>query len=466
MITGDRGVGGKRLAGIVSAIALATYSSHLTLASATQPNVPTGTSPSRVAGETTQETQEERAVQVVDPDAPPRTRITLAPLLTFGGKLELEYRLEQNFDLNDARDDDLSTLKPELSLAFSFDPTEDFKTYLNVKLSKQFPFEDERGTEDRDTKLELAQAFVSLRELVQGLSLQVGRQRFKDDREWLYDEELDGVRVVYRWSDFSLDLSASRKGIVDRDLLNSDSKERIDNYVLSGRYAPSKQLEVGAYSLARHDHSASRQRPIFFGLYASGEMIRNLDYWLELAHVRGRSGSKKIRGTGVDVGSTYQFPLPMKPSLIVSYAFGTGDPNPNDRADKNFRQTGLQDNSDKLTGVTRVKYYGELFDPELSNLSIFTGGFGIRPAKKTSLELLYHYYLQDEASTKIRDSQLDIKPTGLSRRLGNEIDLIAGYRRIHDVDVELKLGYFIPGKAFPAGADNSFFAKFKVQLNF
>ncbi|HSX81117.1 MAG TPA: hypothetical protein VLQ80_21430 [Candidatus Saccharimonadia bacterium] len=28
----------------------------------------------------------------------------------------------------------------------------------------------------------------------------IGRQKFDDDREWLFDEDLDGVRVWYRWS--------------------------------------------------------------------------------------------------------------------------------------------------------------------------------------------------------------------------------------------------------------------------
>jgi hypothetical protein len=38
---------------------------------------------------------------------------------------------------------------------------------------------------------------------------------------------------------------------------------------------------------------------------------------------------------------------------------------------------------------------GERLDPELSNLLIFTGGIGIRPTRRSSIDLVYHHYLQD-----------------------------------------------------------------------
>ena len=116
--------------------------------------------------------------------------------------------------------------------------------------------------------------------------------------------------------------------------------------------------------------------------------------------MRGREGSKKIRGIGFDLGATYQFDLPLKPSVAVGYAFGTGTADPKGLVDKSFRQTGLQENEDRFHGVTSFKYYGELFDPELSNLMIFTGGIGIRPTRNSSIDLVYHYYII--ASTRPR----------------------------------------------------------------
>lgn len=208
---GDIGIGEKRRVGIVLAIALVISTSPLTWVSA-------------------------QVVPAFDPGAPPETRIRLAPFLTFGARVELEYELEKNFDLKDARDDDVSTLEPRLSLAFSFDPNKHFQAFLNLELSKEFTLEEEGKGKKRPTKLVLSQAFISLKEVMDGLSLQIGRQRFKDDREWLYDERLDAVRAFYRVSNLSLELSVSRKGVVDRDLFNHERKERINNYLLYGRY--------------------------------------------------------------------------------------------------------------------------------------------------------------------------------------------------------------------------------------
>jgi len=54
--------------------------------------------------------------EVFDPDAPPETRIKIAPYLTFGAQIEVESELERNIDLDGERDEDLSAIAPELSM--------------------------------------------------------------------------------------------------------------------------------------------------------------------------------------------------------------------------------------------------------------------------------------------------------------------------------------------------------------
>jgi alginate production protein len=400
-----------------------------------------------------------------DPEAPPETRIRLAPFLTFGAQLELEYEFARNLDLHDAEDDDLSLLTPEIELAFSFDPSPRLQAFVNLELSQEFALAQPQQ-EERRLRLGFKEAFLFFKDLADGrLALQIGRQRFNDDREWLYDEELDALRLFSRLADLELQLSVSRNGLFRKDFLDEESKERINNYLLYGRYRLGEEVALAAYVFLRDDRSPERERPIFFGLHSSGDLSDNLEYWLELAHVRGRDGSRKIRGWGLDVGLTYAFDLPLRPSVTIASAFGSGDGDPSDRVDRGFRQTNLQENEARFNGVTRFKYYGELLDPELSNLAIFTGGIGIRPTRRSSIDLVYHYYLQDKASTTIRDSQLDADPSGLSKQLGSEIDLVVGYEERKEVDVKLVLGYFIPGKAFPK-ADGSFFVNFEIEWEF
>ncbi len=391
-----------------------------------------------------------------DLDAPPRTANRLAPFVTFGGKLKLEYELDKNFDLDDARGDGRSTIEPKLSVAVSVDPNSTFQAFLNLELFRKFALEEEGKKRARRTELELKEAFIAFKELGDGLSFRVGRQRFVDDRQWLYDEELDAARAFYRVARLSLQASASRKDLVDRDLLNGESRERINNYLLYGRYALGTGIDIAGYGLVRDDRSAAREDLAFIGLHSSGEIVDNLDHWLELAYARGREGSKRTRGIGADAGATYGFDTLLRPSVTIAYAFGDGG----------FRQTGLQDNSGRFKGVVNFKYYGELLDPELSNLSIFTGGVGVRPTRRSSIDLVYHYYLQDDASTRIRDSEITARPAGRSKRLGSEADLILGYRELRNVTAKLALAYFIPGNAFPAGTDSGFLANIELQISF
>ena len=405
-----------------------------------------------------------------DPDAPPETTIPLAPFITFGGNVAFQYELEKNFDLDDFQADTLSIFQPELSLAFSFDPNERFQAFLNVELAEELELA--RGARNtRRVKLEIKEAFLLFKKLADGrLFFQVGRQRFEDARQWLYDEELDAV--VGAWHpvpEFSLELSVSRLDLADRDPLNDERRERINNYIVYGRYVRGEETEIAVYAIARRDQSSARESPAFLGLQASGEMLDGLDSWLDLSYALGRSGSRQIRGFGVDVGSTYAFDLPLEPAISLGYAFGTGDGHPNNGVDTSFRQTGLQENEGEFNGDAGFKYYGELFDPELSNLSIVTGGVGIRPTEESSIDLVYHHYLQHKPSDGLRNARIDADPDGISRALGREMDLIIGFEgfeEIHPVELKLVFGYFIPGKAFPAGSDSSVLTNFEIQYSF
>ena len=128
----------------------------------------------------------------------------------------------------------------------------------------------------------------------------------------------------------------------------------------------------------------------------------------------------------------------MEPSITLGFACGSGDESLRDGKDGSIRQTGLQDNN----GITSFKYCGEVFEPELSNILIFTAGLGIKPTKNSSLGVVYHRYLQHEAEDDIRDSNLKLDPNGNSRELGDELDLIIGYRPTREIRIETVVGAF------------------------
>lgn len=410
------------------------------------------------------------SADVFDPDDPPETRYQLAPFLTFGAHLELTYDYRKNLALDDRRDNDAAMGAPELSLAFSFDPHPSFQAFLNVAVTRDivWKIEADRTKPSEDPELELKELFVWLRALPGGLSLQIGRQRFEDERQWLYDEELDAVRLRYQRAALAVELSLSQDGLVRKDLLSSARREHINNYVLYASYRPVEDFALDAYAIVRDDLSApDHHRPVFVGVRSRGEPIEDLDYWLELGYVAGREGSRKLSGWGIDLGATYEFQVAPKPALTLGFAFGSGDRSPADGTDRSFRQTGLQENESDFGGATDFKYYGEVLDPELSNLAILTAGVGIRPSDKFSVDLVYHYYLQHHAAATIRDAGIAAEPSGRSRRLGSAVDLILGLEEIYDrLEVKAVLGYFSPGSAFPERNGGAWVVRAEVQFRF
>jgi alginate production protein len=392
-----------------------------------------------------------------DPNEPPETKYQILPYLTFGSQIEFEYKLLRNIDLDSSTNEDLSTIEPAIILAFSFDPFSFLQAFVNFKIGGEFEIEDGRSKKDRAI-FEVEEAFLFFKDLFEDrFSFQIGRQQFDDERQWLYDAELDGARAFLLHWGIVAQLSVSRGGIVNRDLLRKDAGDKTNNYIAYLTYFFNEDTNLAAYFLARDDTTGENDSPIFFGVHSDGEVASDFDYWLELAYVTGKDGNNSISGLGFDLGSTYAFDVTLEPSITLGYAFGS----------REFRQTGLEGNEGDFNGVVDFLYYGELFEPELSNISIITAGTGINPTDETSIDLVYHYYFQTEASDELRDSNLDVEPNGIDKSLGNEIDLILGYEQKEEkLAIALSFGYFIPGSAFPDDAVNGFLTKLILAYEF
>ncbi len=399
----------------------------------------------------------------LDSDAPPSLRYSLTPWLRAGVDLEVDVEYEQDLDLDASVDDDLGSIEPILSLAFSFDDGGPLRAFIEFELKRRWLIDPPDGTRRPPTRLDLKTAYLYASTPGSPLAVEIGRQNFSDEREWLYDEDLDGVRVFWSGGRFALEGSVTRERLVDKDLLNAQSNERLNNYFLVGRYAVQEDLEASAYVLARDDREVRPEDLILFGVRSYGELASDLDHWLEAAIVRGKRRSRDIRGYGFDVGATYRIARTMRPSATLGLAFGSGDQNRRDGVDRDFRQSGLQDNNARFNGVTSFGYYGEVLDPELSNLYIATAAFGFRPTPRSSIDLVYHYYRQHHAEDDLRDTALEVDPNGDDPHLGQALDLVVGYREIEDMKLELILGAFFPGNAFARDADTAYFGAFEVK---
>jgi alginate production protein len=77
-------------------------------------------------------------------------------------------------------------------------------------------------------------------------------------------------------------------------------------------------------------------------------------------------------------------------------------------------------------GVNYFHYYGELLQPELSNMQIWTTAVGFRFWQSSSVEFVYHLYHQVHPAAFLRNARIDADPTGKRRAIGQEWDVVVG----------------------------------------
>ena len=97
---------------------------------------------------------------------------------------------------------------------------------------------------------------------------------------------------------------------------------------------------------------------------------------------------------------------------------------------------------------------------------MLTVGAGIRPTPDSSVDLVWHRYWQEQADDDFRDVAIDEEPDGDLRGIGQALDLVVGYRGANDVDMELVLGAFWPGRGFDPDADRALFLGYEVKVDF
>ena len=386
--------------------------------------------------------------------------IALSDKVRFTAMVETRYRSEDNYNLSDDDGENREDVAGSVRGRFVMEPigygisgqTEFRYTYLRRK--------DDHSQRFEDTDRRLGESFLFFDDpFGVDFDIQAGRMSFDDRREWIYDQNLDGVRFYWAIADWVAELSATTT-LTD----GKPRDENTNNYVA---YFTDIKRRFAAYVVHRDMDFTREEKATHIGVRAFGDWPERHNSWLEISHMRGSrdndSGTTKLRGWGLDVGSTRE--IAKHWFVTGSWAYGQGDDNNDDGRDENFRQTGLQDNNGKFAGITSFRYYGELLDPELANLHIATLGLGYRFADTTSVDLVGHYYRQDKAVRKLLDSDLDAKANGIDRELGWEVDAIVGWQPDPTWDFEFVLGWFNPGKAFEKG-DDAWVSKLQLRYRY
>lgn len=384
---------------------------------------------------------------------------------SYGSESDITYRRDR--DLDKRLKDNALILAPQINGYFIYRPNDRVEMMLEMFLEKEIAAHEEnivtlpggqkQAADNHRVSLAVDQAWIKFKGLGP-LDLTVGRRNFEDDRHWLYDTSLDIVAVKFKHADFNAELSYGRKDLVNLDLTKAAKPTRTDNAMAYLEYRGIEDIKLAGYAIRRDDRTGQEGKPLLLGLRAYGMPTDRFNFWSELAIQRGKDEDKKdMRGHAIDAGATYRFPdLPLHPSITLGYASASGDANPKDNKNTEFRQSGLQSNEFKMAGVSKFKYYGEVLDPELSNLQILTVGVGIRPITSVHVELVYHKYRANELADELRNWGLTAKMNqdpdrAPSKDVGHALDIVFGFRNLFGVrrlGLDLRAGFFFPGKAF------------------
>lgn len=382
--------------------------------------------------------------------------IRIAENLLFAGLIQGRWTGENNFNLNNERARDRQDLEGSARARLIYRPSNSFIGVAELRY-RGLDRDDDSDGQYYEDDLGLGETFAYwIDPFNKNLDLQLGRIDFDERREWLYDQNLDGLRLFHFnrlfVTEFSVSTTLSNGSPRDENATNTIL------YVSNG----DEDRHLAAYVIHRDFDSIEREKLTHFGLRAFGEWFPESEGWLEISRMNGKLGTVDTAGWAFDAGNTVVFDGGF--NLTLGYAWGQGDDSSTSEVE-NFRQTGLQDNNDKFAGVTSFRYYGELSDPELVNLKIMTAGIGFRFPQRISLDLVGHYYRQDELSRRWIESDIDKRPNGIEKELGWELDFILGWRTHPSWDLEVVGAWFRPGKAFD-DADDAFLGKLQLRYRF
>lgn len=368
------------------------------------------------------------------------------------GQIEARAAAEENFDLDLEDAEDRLDSAPRIRLRFEWDPSPAFGAVVEGRHRIRYR-DDEKDGDSRRTETFLGETFVLSRDpFGVGLGFMVGRQDFDDRREWIYDQNLDGVRLILSRPGWRLEASATTT------LSAGSERDELSRNFVAYLQRGNRKRHLALWSLHREVDVEEGESWTHLGFRALGDLG-----WVDLAYFTGKSGDVDLGGWGFDIGSTRS--LGSGPvSVTAAYAYGSGGTQ-SDLRDRTFRQTGYQDNNGRFHGVTSFRYYGELFDPELANLHIATLGLGVRLPRRSSLDAVAHYYKQDDIRDRLVDGEIDRRPDGIHGELGWEADLILGVRPAWSWDLEAVLAYFHPGEAFQ-DYDGAYLGRLQLRYRF
>ena len=402
----------------------------------------------------------------------------------------LEYSLTIGFETSeidnlslgdDPQVDKLINEEFELELALDYSLNDSVHFFLVASLVDETETVKPVGIKDETSGLERKQMGVGVYfgEEIESEFI-FGRRKFVSASEWWiwWDEELDAISLDSAYGNFETLIGVAEeqwKESTDDDFVDPeiDGVRRIIAS-LSWEFVTGQSLNF--YYLSQDDNSDSHNIGEFedfdkrdeadgdlswsgvsylgeFDFDTMGEFEVELHYssvsgdetFYEFDDPAGGKSEVIDKGESRVSASAESYLLNWTPARIEDWSFtvglarGEGDSNSADNRDESYRQNNLQGDSD---------VYGELYQPEISNLVVQTFGVEWEAYEGVEVALRYFEYDQDVSSDQIAGVSIEVDPTGLDSDLGREIDLLVSIETYKNLELELIAARFEAGKAY------------------
>ncbi|NBX65403.1 MAG: hypothetical protein EBQ96_00175 [Proteobacteria bacterium] len=431
----------------------------------------------------------------------------------FDPSLAMQFRGLENNDLGTGSDNQLHSwsLMPRARLTADF--SDDIQAVIDaryVTTDGSTPGEDDTGESlSTNDYGELRQYYIKVDNFADqpGLSLQVGRQRIREEVALWWNRDIEAVRLSFNETLVKGFVAVGQQMTSNKtiDDFHEASQDRL-RFMAEGSW----QYDAGQYfdlrALYEDDHSdtgavgdvilADDRDDEDFQLLWGGarlhgnfeqdaQVLNNIAYRLDGLFVTGSEdlvtsaaagtdtrsitaiNDRDVFGWAIDASAEFTLGMTGSPILTLGYAYGSGDDDATDGTDNAFRQSDLHGNS-SLAGASSgaVYHYGEVLRPELSNIHILTLGLGAPLGEASDLSIFYHYYRLDEDATSLRQSSVRAALNGTDKDIGQEIDVVYNLdvTKAFDLDAngpfeKVKLrasaGVFNAGEAYGATEDEN-----------
>jgi len=383
-----------------------------------------------------------------------------------GGSLRETSRSEVEYDLSGTYPSDQRDAQPDIRLEATGYFNDKFRGFGQLRIrGRVFVDSDRINPAPKTTETDITQLFLLAKNIgIDGFAVQLGRLDFDEPREWLFDEYLDAVRLYY----YGRQPLIFEAAYIHSDFQIKDQFNTWTDLFVQTRWRPDGNNTVRGYLLKRKDIDIRNREPVWWGAGYMGKVGHYFTPWVELAIMRGTDKGRSLKASAMDIGVTaIADDIRFLPTATLSYARGSGDGTGTD--DNEFRQTGYEDNTGYFGGVRTFQYYGEVLNPELSNLKIFAFSIGARPTDFSSIELIYHKYTQDQMELDEFRGDLVYPPArtnGISDELGWGLDFAVGLSNLWDrVHFGWVFGIFQPGDAFLPFTERATINKFNLKID-